>query len=194
MHEVAFRASVQAVVGHNVDLSNLSLTKTELDFLRASWTQTVPFRARERQTVYRTHWAYLSVAVVIGSVVGIAGVIPLYAGWWELGRNVSLNPLETAKAFGAPLLAGVNSNADRRLIVQQVGKRRVCYSCAVAAVGGRKCVGPQARGNGDSWLDIDLETSSCCGDDARSSLRLSIVDVDKEHQHILKPARGMTFE
>lgn len=32
-------------------------------------------------------------------------VLPLYYGFWQLGRNVSLSPVEIAHTFGAPILA-----------------------------------------------------------------------------------------
>jgi hypothetical protein len=42
-------------------------------------------------------------AVAVG-LAGVLAVLPLYVGWWELGRTPSLNPLETGVAMGAPLL------------------------------------------------------------------------------------------
>lgn len=52
-------------------------------------------------------------------------VAPTFAGWWELGRPVSLDPVETAKAFDAPLLRGPGSNAAIGDLVRIVGGRRL---------------------------------------------------------------------
>jgi hypothetical protein len=37
-------------------------------------------------------------------LVGFLAALSLLWGWWELGRTVSLSPLETANAFAAPML------------------------------------------------------------------------------------------
>jgi hypothetical protein len=50
-------------------------------------------------------------------------VIPLFVGWWELGRDVSFAPLEVAHAFGAALLAGLDSNATEDDIAKAVQER-----------------------------------------------------------------------
>ncbi|CZR51353.1 uncharacterized protein PAC_01228 [Phialocephala subalpina] len=74
------------------------------------------------QSVYR----YLAASTVL-TVVCVALVLPTFAGWWELGRSVSLNPLETAKAFDAPLLNGPGSNAPLHELVRTMGMRNVRY-------------------------------------------------------------------
>lgn len=50
-----------------------------------------------------------------------------FRGWWHIGRPTTLSPLETAKAFGAPLLAECNSNATIKEIVQSVKEKHVKY-------------------------------------------------------------------
>jgi hypothetical protein len=47
--------------------------------------------------------AAATAAVSVG-VAGVIAALPLYFGWWELGREPSLNPLETGVAMEAPLL------------------------------------------------------------------------------------------
>ncbi|KAF4960057.1 hypothetical protein FSARC_10552 [Fusarium sarcochroum] len=49
--------------------------------------------------VYVTNYEKMWIAVAV-SLVGIFSVLPTFWGWWELGRDVSLNPLEIANAFG----------------------------------------------------------------------------------------------
>jgi hypothetical protein len=44
-----------------------------------------------------------------------------------LGRKTSLSPLETSKAFGAPLLRDVNDNAAAERILKRVRQMRVKY-------------------------------------------------------------------
>ncbi|KUJ22926.1 uncharacterized protein LY89DRAFT_314228 [Mollisia scopiformis] len=74
------------------------------------------------QSVYR----FLAASTVL-TVVCVALVLPTFIGWWELGRSVTLNPLELAKAFDAPLLSGPGSNAPLHELVQTMGMRNVRY-------------------------------------------------------------------
>ena len=53
-------------------------------------------------------------------MLGVVAVLPLFIGWWELGRPVSFSPLEVAKAFDAPLLGAVDSIGGKEGIAEQV--------------------------------------------------------------------------
>lgn len=62
-------------------------------------------------TTYQTNSTLVALGIVV-SLAGIIAILPLYYGYWELGRCVSLNPLEIARAFGAPLFDGMDGNAS----------------------------------------------------------------------------------
>lgn len=49
--------------------------------------------------VYITNFKQIWITVAV-SLVGIFVVLPIFWGWWELGRDVSLSPLKVANAFG----------------------------------------------------------------------------------------------
>jgi hypothetical protein len=68
----------------------------------------------------------MAVAVLV-NLLRFISLIPIYYGWWELGRRTTLSPLETAKASGAPTLREVNDNGTVEQIIRQVGKRRIRY-------------------------------------------------------------------
>jgi len=72
------------------------------------------------------NYRYLGIALTIMVIASFSSIIPLW-GWWELGRKVSLNPVETAKAFNVSGLrvADFGSGADD--IVKAVGNLRVRY-------------------------------------------------------------------
>jgi len=73
---------------------------------------------------------------IIGSVVLLLAVVAVsitLSGWWELGRDVSLSPLETAKAFGAQILHHPESPVNAHTLVARVGKRKVKYGEVQAA-------------------------------------------------------------
>lgn len=127
MREIAFRTSVAAatVTNNTVLFGNDSLVATGLPLIQ-NWTQTVSYTGRSTQTVYSVSTAYLTSAVVV-SLLGVVAIAPLYWGWWELGRDVSFNPLEVAKAFHAEILRDADWNMSKEGLVKMVGKREVRY-------------------------------------------------------------------
>jgi hypothetical protein len=74
--------------------------------------------------VYRSNYTFLLASTVF-SVVCVVLIIPIFVGWWTLGRSLSLNPIEVAKAFDAPLLHGPGSNATAEELVRAMGRRPV---------------------------------------------------------------------
>ncbi|KAF5260234.1 hypothetical protein FOXYS1_9137 [Fusarium oxysporum] len=79
--DIGFRASLQYAKYNTTDKQ-----KVEYD----SGTTTL---------VYVTNYEKMWIAIAV-SLIGIFAVLPTFWGWWELGRDVSLNPLEIANAFG----------------------------------------------------------------------------------------------
>ncbi len=82
--------------------------------------------------VYRTDWRTAAAAIAI-SFLGVAATLPLYWRWWRLGRSVTLSPVEIAKAFGAPLLRGVNSNATAHEMAHAASALAVRYGAVPAS-------------------------------------------------------------
>ena len=78
------------------------------------------------ESVYASHYLYLGLALGI-SLLAFVFLIPLFAGYWRLGRTVSFSPLEVAKAFQAPLLSGQASNATADRLLLGVKGTRVQY-------------------------------------------------------------------
>lgn len=76
--------------------------------------------------VYESNYWYLlgaAGAMIVCAVV----VLPLFSGFWVLGRAMSFSPIEIAKAFGSPQLDGANSNADAAGIVKVAGPNLLRY-------------------------------------------------------------------
>ena len=65
-------------------------------------------------------------------MIGILAVLPLYYGFWRLGRKVSLSPIEILTAFDAPLTREADGNADVRTLLRQIGNQPVAYGEAVS--------------------------------------------------------------
>ncbi|KAK1831947.1 hypothetical protein QBC39DRAFT_371333 [Podospora conica] len=91
--------------------------------------QTVNMSQKRTIQVFVSNYAFLAAGVAV-MLVAVVGVLPLFYGFWALGRNVTLSPIETAKAFGAPVLdtEGVSSNATATAIAKsETGRLLVRY-------------------------------------------------------------------
>lgn len=87
--------------------------------------------------VYHVNITFVAVGIAV-SIAGVLAILPMYYGYWELGRKVSLNPLEIARAFGTPLFDGLDGNlrsedvdlerggvAVRYGVVERYGKEKI---------------------------------------------------------------------
>ncbi|KAH5324198.1 hypothetical protein HBI12_086820 [Parastagonospora nodorum] len=73
-----------------------------------------------REGKYELHVVYVALGMVV-SYTSILSTMPLYHGYWHLGRSVSLNPLEIARAFGAPMFDGLDGNVTAGDIEVEMG-------------------------------------------------------------------------
>jgi hypothetical protein len=135
MRELFFRTAVRAaqITDEQVLFVNESLIDTGKPLIK-NWTQTVQVNDESNLAVYTISIPYMIAAALV-SLLAIPSVAWLYYGWWELGRNVSLDPLEIANAFDAPHMETVDGNAEGRDVAKQVSLKRVRYG-VVQDVGG----------------------------------------------------------
>jgi len=87
---------------------------------------TIAFPASQWQPtlIYRSEYVFLAIATIL-IILSLFSVSTLLYGWWDLGRPVSLSPLETAKAFGAQIFEGAPD--DEKGILRSVGDRKFKY-------------------------------------------------------------------
>lgn len=107
----------------------LSLSAANFEYRHTNATpplRTWPMQETRLVNVYKVDYAYLFASISITFSL-VALIIPTFLGWWELGRSVTLNPVEMAKAFDAPLLSGPGSNAPLKELVRAAGEHRVKY-------------------------------------------------------------------
>ena len=83
--------------------------------------------------IYESHYLYLGLAVLVTSL-GWLAMLPIFGGWWHVGRTVTMSPVETGKAFRAPMLASSDGNAEIDNLLKEVGTRPIRYG-AVATGG-----------------------------------------------------------
>ena len=80
---------------------------------------------------YKTNYWFMGFAV-LSTLVCILLVLPSYWKYGELGRDVTLGPIEVASAFRAPMLTEGRANAaeaggDIKELIKDVGHRKVMY-------------------------------------------------------------------
>jgi hypothetical protein len=99
--------------------------------------------------VYKTSYAFLGGAVAV-MLLAVVVVMPLFHGFWRLGRQPSLSPLETATALGAPLLVATvsSSNATASEIMKTAGGQHVQYG---------ECKTPSPEGDGGANVSRRLQ-------------------------------------
>ena len=74
-----------------------------------------------------------ALALVLGCVICI---LPTYWGFWQLGRPVTLSPIDVANAFRSPALENTHAaNGDVEDLVKEIGSRSVKYGKAAAGTG-----------------------------------------------------------
>lgn len=120
--------------------NNLITNARELMFRAAiaaansSSIRSVPAQQHAVIAVYQSHYVYLGLASLF-TTLAIILVIPTFIGYWQLGRKASLNPIETAKAFNAPLLRNEDSNADADHLIENLGYMGVRYGVILTDAG-----------------------------------------------------------
>lgn len=106
--------------------------RTAIAATNSTTEQTVLATEIANVQVYVSHYRYLAGALVV-MLLGIVLVFPTFLGWWQLGRKMSLSPIEIAKAFNAPLLEGCRSNSKMKIILEEVGGLEVVYGEVVTS-------------------------------------------------------------
>ncbi|KAI9698653.1 MAG: hypothetical protein M1836_003763 [Candelina mexicana] len=109
--------------------------RTAIRAANASTIQKVQATEVAIRTVYRSHYLFLGLSILV-TMLGVVFVAPIFGGWWHLGRGMSMSPIETAKAFSAPLLKGHDSNAGTKGILEEVGTKDLRYGEVVRVNGG----------------------------------------------------------
>ncbi|KAK0648032.1 hypothetical protein B0T16DRAFT_388352 [Cercophora newfieldiana] len=80
--------------------------------------QTVRMTQRRTTQVFVSNYAWLAGGMVV-MFAAVVGVVPLFWGFWTLGRPMTMSPVEVAHAFGAPVMEGrVATNATAEEIAE----------------------------------------------------------------------------
>ncbi len=91
-----------------------------------SINQTVQGQESITQNVFSSDLRWYVGAAVL-ELVTVVFVLPMFWGWWTLGKNLTLSPFDVALAFDSPLLDDINSGASARGVVERIGSTRLKY-------------------------------------------------------------------
>ncbi|KAK2800690.1 hypothetical protein FQN50_008000 [Emmonsiellopsis sp. PD_5] len=137
IHELMFRTALAAVSAPGNEKN------------RAKMNKTIVVEQTNKELVFQARYEYLGGALVV-MLAALLAVSMTYYGWWQLGRKMSMSPIEMARVFNAPLLKGAPSNAKIRDLLAEVGKTRVRYGEML-----KRDVGSARESNGgDSRGDV----------------------------------------
>ena len=148
--------------------------------------------------VYKSDHRYL-VAALVFILVALVAVLFLLWGYWEIGRRVSLSPIETAKAFQARMMHGVQEVAIDG-ILKEVGKFSVRYDRGTGEIVRDEDLGaapagarvPDEAGRGEGRLSGDggliqgavSEEGRVSGDDEPLSKEMGAVHTPEEIEEV----------
>jgi hypothetical protein len=121
---ILFRASVynaMTAIGFNSTLN-------ETTFLEDAIAQYNNATILSDTLIYESDLRFWIPAILLVFIC-IMCVLPSYWGFWELGRKVTLGPMEIAGAFQAPVLhhPAVANGGEVHSLLKEVGKRKVRY-------------------------------------------------------------------
>ncbi|KAG0650828.1 hypothetical protein D0Z07_2842 [Hyphodiscus hymeniophilus] len=139
LNEISFRVSIAA--------GNYPYRDTK----ESPPPQVITMLATGNINVFHSEHKYM-IAMIVLTVAMMGFVVPTFIGWWELGRHVTLDPIEIAKAFDAPILRGPGSNAPLWQLVQDYGSLGIRYGEAEGFDGGQMIKRQLKLGNSDQLI------------------------------------------
>jgi hypothetical protein len=138
LNEIMFRTALTAARVSKYSIQNISDFGGFTDYYEAipvniteedsglPVVQIIEMQQTSTTAVFKSNYSNLAAALSV-MVLGFLVVIPTFHGFWEMGREASLNPLEIAKAFNAEMLYEQSSNAPIRRLAKSIKNRKVKY-------------------------------------------------------------------
>ncbi|ERF74689.1 hypothetical protein EPUS_00819 [Endocarpon pusillum Z07020] len=127
--------------------------------------QSVPALQIATRAVYASHYHFLAIATLL-TAIAVLLVLVTFHGYWHLGRRTTMSPLETAKAFNAPLLRDADSNAEVEVLVKELGPYDVRYGAVVC--------GPEGEVSATAAKEFSQTTTTLLASDVPHQMRLEL--------------------
>jgi hypothetical protein len=132
-HELTLRAAIATthVMPYNIEGKIITGSQPEVSYpnltlVNRTLEQQATMTRSYTETVYQTQVGWVAGAFLL-IILACLSIIPTYWGWWNLGRPVTMSPLEIAKAFDAPLLRPTDPNGTAADHIRVVGDMRLRY-------------------------------------------------------------------
>ena len=125
-NQLMFRGAIYAVSpGH--DPNNWPQESiSELLDPGVSIHQAVTANQTLRQIVFHSDLRWYAGAAVF-EIATVLLILPMFWGWWTLGTNLTLSPIDVALAFDSPILKTVNSAVGAKGVVRQLGELKLKF-------------------------------------------------------------------
>lgn len=169
---------------------------------KCSYKQTSIAVETVARNVCESQYLFLGLATGL-SLAGVIAVGLTSNGFWAMGRKTSLSPVETAKAFDAPVLRSQDSNATIEMLLRETGSRQVRYGRSIVserAVAKTTGTNPAAKSSASAWHHDDEWEMSDLGpwledhDSLRSSNHKFVAGIHNEGQQLLPARTGTSGE
>jgi hypothetical protein len=132
-HELTLRAAIATthvmpydIEGNSITGSQPEVSYPNLTLVNRTLEQQATMTRSYTETVYQTQVGWVAGAFIL-IMLACLSIVPTYWGWWNLGRPVTMSPLEIAKAFDAPLLRPTDPNGTAADHIRVVGDMRLRY-------------------------------------------------------------------
>jgi hypothetical protein len=116
--------------------------------------------------LFHSEYGFLAAALAV-MLLALFTVLFLLWGWWELRQSASLNPFETAKVFGVPVMRIADYKSTTDEILKEIGQIQVHYKDGAVVYTGDNT--PKEEEQMDGY-----ETTPEAGQARRSGERVSI--------------------
>ncbi|KAF4954257.1 hypothetical protein FSARC_12194 [Fusarium sarcochroum] len=107
---------------------------TALGASNDTYFQSVEGIQQREFTIYVIRGGFLGGALAV-ILVGVITVGWLFQGFWKIGRQISMSPVEIAAVFQSPVTVDADSNAEVEKLVQEIGNRLIKYGVPHSAGG-----------------------------------------------------------
>jgi hypothetical protein len=204
-HELTLRTAIATthVMPYNLEGNSITGSQPEvaypnLTLVNRTLEQHATMTRSYTETVYQTQVGWVAGAFIL-IMLSCLSIVPTYWGWWNLGRPVTMSPLEIAKAFDAPLLRPTDPNGTAADHIRVVGDMRLRYGLDDTTLKRSEVELQSLRSNDPHSTKLSAYTAPSSADilpraNSASLSRETVAMQEAQPYDYLSPALGNTFD
>ena len=148
--------------------------------------QTVSAVESRTRAVFHTNYAYLVAGIAV-TLIALIVTLGCFKGYQQLGRGVTMSPLELAKAFDPAILRNKDSNAPVKQLIEEFGGKSAVYGAQAGQARSSFVSNDETSyQNREDKIPIVSETESL---DGPGKMKLTMGNEDQ----IVTPRKGFFF-